>query len=62
MTGSQYQPGKINGNILKLMFFVLSVTAASTSVAEKKAENSSTTYAWAADTNLYEEPVNNTGL
>ena len=63
MKGSQYKPNKINGNISKLILFALSVTVASTSVAEKKAENSSTTYAWAADAHLYEEPVkNNTGF
>ena len=63
MTGSQCKPNKINSNISKFIFFALSVTVASTSVAEKKAENSSAAYAWATDTDLYEEPVsNNTGL
>ena len=59
MTGSQYKPNKINGNISKLIFFALSITIAGTSVAEKKAEISGTTYAWAAEAHLYEAPVNN---
>ena len=59
MKGSQYKPNKITGNISKLIFFTLSVTAATTSIAEIKDENSSATYAWTPDAYLSVEPVNN---
>ena len=63
MQGSQYKANKVNGNILKLMFFVLSATIACTSAAEINAESSDTTYTRAADAALSERPdSNNAGL